>query len=93
MYPADPTDPPTGDICRFLNDNDGKIIGFGDDYAAPIIQSGDQGHSRIARHCPLDMIAAVRRGLSHKAVSRVAEALHITTSQLAVYLPVTERTL
>ena len=42
---------------------------------------------------PLDMVVAVRRGLSHKAVSRVAEALHITTGQLAEFLPVTERTL
>jgi putative toxin-antitoxin system antitoxin component (TIGR02293 family) len=42
---------------------------------------------------PLDMVAAVRRGLSYTAVSRVAEALHISTGQLAEYLPVTERTL
>ena len=42
---------------------------------------------------PLDMVAAVRRGLSYKTVSRVAEALHLSTGQLAEYLPVTERTL
>ena len=42
---------------------------------------------------PLDMVAAVRRGISYKAVSRVAEALHLSTGQLAEYLPVTERTL
>jgi putative toxin-antitoxin system antitoxin component (TIGR02293 family) len=39
------------------------------------------------------MVAAVRRGLSYTAVSRVAEALHLSTGQLAEYLPVTERTL
>lgn len=42
---------------------------------------------------PLDMVATVRRGLSYKAVSRVAEALHLSTGQLAEYLPVTARTL
>ncbi|MDX9708504.1 MAG: DUF2384 domain-containing protein [Trichloromonas sp.] len=39
------------------------------------------------------MVDAVRRGFSYKTVSRVAEALHLSTGQLAEYLPVTERTL
>ena len=42
---------------------------------------------------PADMVAAVRRGLSYKAVAKVAEALQIPTRQLAAYLPVTPRTL
>ncbi|WP_305045040.1 type II RES/Xre toxin-antitoxin system antitoxin [Geoalkalibacter sp.] len=42
---------------------------------------------------PLDMVQAVRRGLPYQSLAKVAEALDLSTNQLAQYLPVTARTL
>jgi putative toxin-antitoxin system antitoxin component (TIGR02293 family) len=89
------------DKCRILDDNTFKDL----DYPHPIeevrIALNETSTTGIwailglkaLGESPLDMITAVRNGLSYKAVSGVAEVLHLSTGQLAKYLPVTERTL
>ncbi|WP_305043837.1 type II RES/Xre toxin-antitoxin system antitoxin [Geoalkalibacter sp.] len=42
---------------------------------------------------PVEMVDAVRRGLPYQSLAKVAEALDLSTNQLAQYLPVTARTL
>lgn len=54
---------------------------------------GDILGMKNLRDSPFDLVQAVRRGLPYQSVVKVAEALDLSTNQLAKFLPVTARTL
>ncbi len=83
------------DKCRFLSDNmlNQSIQEAAMQQQTTSVAVGDILGMKDLRDSPFDLVQAVRRGLPYQSVTKVAEALDLSTNQLAKYLPVTARTL